>query len=68
MAAIPISVIGTFLVMQLQKEISSLSPSLWPFMIGCFFVAIVFLFPDGIITVFRWIRNLVSPGRAKEAA
>jgi branched-chain amino acid transport system permease protein len=43
--------IGAFVVLQLEQRISSLSPDLWPLLIGIFFVAMVFLFPDGLTSV-----------------
>jgi branched-chain amino acid transport system permease protein len=41
-------IIGAFLVTRLQTEISSISYSLWPLIIGGFFIALVFLFPEGL--------------------
>ncbi len=43
--------IGTFVVWNLQQEISSIDTKLWPLFIGLFFIAMVFLFPDGILTI-----------------
>ncbi len=40
--------LGAMLVWYLQQQISSISTSLWPLFLGCFFVLMVFLFPDGL--------------------
>jgi urea transport system permease protein len=45
--------IGCFLVVRMRQEISSVSNTLWPLILGVFFVLMVFVFPDGIITIFR---------------
>lgn len=50
--------IGTYVVWNLQQEISSIDSKLWPLFIGLFFIAMVFLFPDGILTVIGQLRNL----------
>jgi len=42
-------VVGAVLVIRLQSEISSVSLSLWPIIIGAFFIALVFLFPEGLL-------------------
>jgi branched-chain amino acid transport system permease protein len=42
-------VVGAVLVIRLQSEISSISLSLWPIAIGAFFIALVFLFPEGLL-------------------
>jgi branched-chain amino acid transport system permease protein len=52
--------IGAFVVIRLEQFISSINISLWPFIIGVFFVAMVFLFPDGILSVVRRINNFVA--------
>lgn len=41
-------VIGAVLVMQIERELSSINTSLWPMFIGAFFIAMVFLFPNGL--------------------
>ncbi|MEO8668566.1 MAG: branched-chain amino acid ABC transporter permease [Bauldia sp.] len=41
--------IGAVVVIRLQSEISSISLSLWPILIGAFFIALVFLFPEGLL-------------------
>jgi urea transport system permease protein len=50
--------IGTYLVWRLQQEVSSIDTKLWPLFIGCFFIAMVFLFPDGVLTLFARARLL----------
>lgn len=57
--------IGTFVVMRLQQEISSIDTKLWPLFIGGFFIAMVFLFPDGVLSVARWLRSAVALYSAK---
>jgi urea transport system permease protein len=52
--------VGAFAVIRLEQLISSINISLWPLIIGIFFVAMVFLFPDGIITIFRNITVLFT--------
>lgn len=42
-------VIGAVLVMQIERELSSINTSLWPLFIGLFFIAMVFLFPNGLV-------------------
>ena len=58
-------VIGAVLVIRLQSEISSISLSLWPILIGAFFIALVFLFPEGLLpfvtrTAGRLLRRRVA--------
>lgn len=59
--------IGAFLIIRLQQEVSTINPRLWPMIIGLFFVAMVFLFPDGVLPILRrgarWVSGL-APGRA----
>ena len=45
--------IGAFLIIRLQQEVSTINPRLWPMIIGIFFVALVFLFPDGVLPILR---------------
>jgi branched-chain amino acid transport system permease protein len=42
-------IVGAVVVIRLQSEISSYSLSLWPIIIGAFFIALVFLFPEGLL-------------------
>ncbi len=44
-------VIGAVLAQRAQQVISSLNPSLWPLIIGCVFIVVVFAFPDGVMSV-----------------
>ena len=46
-------IIGAFVVIRLQQEVSSFSYRLWPMIIGSFFIAMVFLFPNGLLPLFR---------------
>lgn len=57
-------VVGAVLVQRAQQEISSYNPSLWPLIIGCIFVLIVFLLPDGILSIAQRLRA-VLPGRTR---
>jgi branched-chain amino acid transport system permease protein len=57
--------IGTFVVFRLQQEISSIDTKLWPLFIGAFFIAMVFLFPDGIMTVVRRAQALLRRYQAR---
>ena len=50
--------LGTFLVWRLSQEVSSFEPRLWPLIIGAFFVAMVFLFPDGLGSLSHSVRHL----------
>ena len=47
------AIIGAFIVTRLQTEVSSISYSLWPLVIGAFFIALVFLFPEGLLPFAR---------------
>jgi len=63
--------IGTFVVWNLQQEISSIDTKLWPLFIGLFFIAMVFLFPDGILTVVAQLRRAwqrFATGRRRKGA
>ena len=52
-------IIGAFLVIRLQQEVSSFSYKLWPMFIGAFFVAMVFLFPNGLLPLLHRISRMV---------
>jgi ABC-type branched-subunit amino acid transport system permease subunit len=54
---------GTIIVWQLQQRVSSLNASAWPLFIGGFFMAMVFLFPDGLPAAARklWARARGTP-------
>lgn len=59
-------VLGAFFIQRAQQEISSLNPSLWPLVLGCVFVVIVFLLPDGILSIVTRVKALFrSGGRAR---
>lgn len=53
-------VVGAVLVQRAQQEISSHNPSLWPLIIGCIFVLIVFLLPDGVLSITTRLRELAN--------
>jgi ABC-type branched-subunit amino acid transport system permease subunit len=58
------SFVGAFVVIRLQEVVSSYSTKLWPLLIGLFFVAMVFLFPDGLLQLIGRLRDVLA--RAKE--
>jgi len=62
--------IGCFLVVRMRQEISSVSTTLWPLVLGAFFVLVVFAAPGGIMTLARWLGSLriLGGGRGKGAA
>lgn len=43
--------VGAFVVWWLQQKISSIDTKLWPLFIGLFFIAMVFLFPNGVMSL-----------------
>ena len=45
------AIVGTIVVSELQQRISSVDTKLWPMFMGLFFIAMVFLFPDGLLSV-----------------
>ncbi len=47
--------VGAIVVQRLQQEVSSIDTKLWPIVIGAFFVAMVFLFPRGLLPLFERI-------------
>ena len=55
---------GADVVQRAQQEISSFNPSLWPLVIGCVFVLIVFLLPDGVLSITRRVGDLVRRRQA----
>ncbi len=57
------AVAGTIIVWQLQQRVSSLNASAWPLFIGGFFMAMVFLFPDGLPAA---ARKLWSKARRRQ--
>lgn len=51
--------IGTYLVWSLQMKISSIDTKLWPLFLGIFFIGMVFLFPNGLLTIFSRLKLLL---------
>jgi branched-chain amino acid transport system permease protein len=45
-------------VIRLQEVVSSYSTKLWPLLIGLFFIAMVFLFPNGLLDLFGRLRSI----------
>lgn len=60
--------IGAFIVTRLQQEISSIDTKLWPLAIGAFFIAMVFLFPDGLLGLAQQLRRRAAGRRLRAAA
>ena len=58
--------VGAFLVIRLQELVSSYSTKLWPLLIGLFFVAMVFLFPNGLLQLVSRLRGLAAERRRRE--
>lgn len=56
--------IGAFVVWRLQQEIASVDTKLWPLFIGAFFIAMVFLFPNGVLSVIDKAGALVRRWRS----
>ncbi len=50
--------VGAFLVWWLQQKISSIDTKLWPMFIGLFFIAMVFLFPNGVVSLGERVRQI----------
>jgi len=46
----------------MRQEISSVSTTLWPLILGAFFVLVVFVAPGGLMTLARWLGSLKLPG------
>jgi urea transport system permease protein len=42
-------IVATVVILRLQTEVSSISYTLWPMVLGAFFIALVFLFPEGVL-------------------
>jgi ABC-type branched-subunit amino acid transport system permease subunit len=55
--------VGAFVVIRLQEVVSSYSIKLWPLLIGLFFVAMVFLFPNGVLELVGRLRGIVGRGK-----
>lgn len=52
-------VVATVVVIRLQQEVSSYSYALWPLMLGAFFIAMVFLFPNGLLPLFTRLADSI---------
>jgi len=58
--------IGAFVVIRLQQEVSSIDTKLWPIVIGAFFVAMVFLMPQGLLPMLRRVGNALRPSHRRQ--
>ncbi|MEQ8293866.1 MAG: branched-chain amino acid ABC transporter permease [Roseovarius sp.] len=56
-------VVGTFLVMRFQQEISSVSAALWPLVVGVGFVILVFTAPNGLLPWLGRLGRRLTGGR-----
>jgi urea transport system permease protein len=65
-------IIGAVVVLQLEREISSIDTSLWPLFMGAFFIAMVFLFPDGFVGLaqrgWQFIHTQLSSNTKKDTS
>ncbi len=50
--------VGAFVVWWLQQKISGIDTKLWPMFIGAFFIAMVFVFPNGLLSVLEPLKRL----------
>lgn len=58
-------VIAAIVLIRLQQAVSSFSYALWPLFLGAFFIAMVFVFPQGLLPPFaRWLTLLLQRPRA----
>jgi len=58
--------VGAFFVLQLQREISSISATLWPLALGLLFISSVFLFPEGLLALANRLFNQLKKFRKKK--
>ncbi|MGM0561857.1 MAG: branched-chain amino acid ABC transporter permease [Pseudomonadota bacterium] len=58
-------VLGAVFVMQIERELSSINTSLWPLFIGLFFIAMVFLFPNGLVGLVQDLSGKMSKNQKK---
>ena len=58
------AIVGTIVVTELQQRISTIDSKLWPMFMGLFFIGMVFLFPDGLLSVASRIRGLFRKDKA----
>ena len=56
-------VVAAVVVIRLQQEVSSYSYALWPLMLGGFFIAMVFVFPDGLLGPIRRLFGMFAGGK-----
>ena len=56
-------VLGAIFIQRAQQTISSFNPSLWPLLLGCVFVVIVFVLPDGILSIYARLKALLNGRR-----
>ena len=56
-------VLGAIFIQRAQQTISSFNPSLWPLLLGCVFVVIVFVLPDGILSIYARLKSLFKGRR-----
>ncbi|RUW86527.1 branched-chain amino acid ABC transporter permease, partial [Mesorhizobium sp. M8A.F.Ca.ET.059.01.1.1] len=56
-------VLGAIAIQRAQQTISSFNPSLWPLLLGCVFVIIVFVLPDGILSIYARLKSLFKGRR-----
>lgn len=56
-------VLATVLVIHVQQEVSSFSYALWPLLLGAFFIAMVFLFPKGLLPLISDLVHRLVPRR-----
>jgi urea transport system permease protein len=52
--------VGAFVVIRFQEIVSSYNTRLWPLLIGVFFVAMVFLFPNGLLDLVGRLRGVTA--------
>jgi ABC-type branched-subunit amino acid transport system permease subunit len=52
-------VIASVVAIRLQQEVSSYSYALWPLLLGAFFIAMVFLFPNGLFPLFQRLFDML---------
>jgi branched-chain amino acid transport system permease protein len=60
-------ILGAVIAVRLQQQVSSFSYSLWPLMLGTFFIAIVFLLPNGVLPLFSRLFGLLGRRAAGSA-
>jgi branched-chain amino acid transport system permease protein len=53
-------ILGAFLVHYVQQHVSSWNPSAWPLFLGCGFLVLVFVLPNGLFSIWQRLRTLGS--------